>query len=138
MRRFYRICIFLATLMLCSLAPISAQESEAASCYSSHTVYDPDYAVIGGVGELDWSQDPNSCTPYGDAFRICDTNPDGWGIAVDMANTDRTATTQGHASPYCSGWNTGNLTENTQWTLNVWMVRSGYSSRYAGYITVTA
>lgn len=73
---------------------------------------------------VDPQTDPRDPTVFpGDAIRACDYKADGWGIAVylnidpdtiwDLA-WDRRATTQGHNSPYCSPWATGNITEGTR------------------------
>ncbi|MFF3380281.1 hypothetical protein ACFYXF_45930 [Streptomyces sp. NPDC002680] len=71
----------------------------------------------------DWgnfNQDPVSSTDTpGDAIRACDWTADGWAVTtyLDVGRNgtwDRTSTTNGHASDYCSPWATGNLTENAK------------------------
>jgi hypothetical protein len=72
---------------------------------------------------VDPQSDPRDPTVFpGDAIRACDYEADGWGIKVyldifpgwpyDRADWDRSATTQGHNSPYCT-WTTGNIAEDT-------------------------
>ncbi|MEU2248940.1 hypothetical protein [Streptomyces sp. NPDC019224] len=72
-------------------------------------------AAFGGYGE--WNADPYGSAP-GDSIRACDTTADGWSIEVKLdigrdGTWDRTATTRGHTSPYCTPWKTGNLKEGT-------------------------
>ncbi|MFF7340155.1 hypothetical protein ACFZAT_22825 [Streptomyces sp. NPDC008163] len=72
-------------------------------------------AVFGGYGE--WNADPYGAAP-GDSIRACDTDADGWSIEVKLdigrdGTWDRTATTRGHTSPYCTPWKTGDIKEGT-------------------------
>ncbi|WP_329246008.1 hypothetical protein OG223_11240 [Streptomyces sp. NBC_01478] len=87
----------------------------------------------------DWgnfNQDPvggTDPTP-GDAIRACDDDADGWGVTayLDVGRNgtwDRTSTTAGHAAGFCSGWETGNLTENTKVTLKACNTKAGYAPR---------
>jgi hypothetical protein len=70
-------------------------------------------------------------TAPGDALRACDNEPDGWGVRARMtweSNSTphlrvRTVSTQGHASPYCTGWKTGNIAEGKKIHLKVCLVR---------------
>ena len=67
----------------------------------------------GEIGYAHFNADPNNYP--GDALRACDLEADGWGVIAWMHDPNgpllRTATTQGHNSPYCTGWQTGNLPE---------------------------
>lgn len=83
---------------------------------------------LAGFGRF--SADPVGDWP-GDAIQACDYYADGWGIEIrmdinpapDRFYTDRTATTRGHNSPYCSPWATGNIAENTLVALKVCLVK---------------
>lgn len=128
----------IAALTLCSLAPVSAHASEVASratCYSSRDIPDPD-AMLSTIGRLDWSADPNGCNPQGDAFRVCDTNADGYGVAAKMLEHDRYVTTEGHSAGYCTPWKAGNLPEGVKVTIRVWKAR-GLGGIYVNDYTVT-
>jgi hypothetical protein len=82
--------------------------------------------IPGGYGL--WSADPANGLP-GDATMACDTAADGWGIRVTLSSvpTHRWVTTQGHASPYCTPWQTGNLPEGTAVTITVEQVKKNSS-----------
>lgn len=77
------------------------------------TVFDCKYC--SGAGYVHFNSDPNNYP--GDAMRVCDVQADGWGIIAFMRNINgtllRTATTQGHDSPYCTPWATGDLPEES-------------------------
>lgn len=47
--------------------------------------------------------------------------------------TGRVATTRGHASPYTSPWNTGDLAEGTDVYIQLCAVRGDYRSCSLGY-----
>ncbi|WP_374119465.1 hypothetical protein [Streptomyces sp. RKAG290] len=84
-------------------------------------------ASFGGYGE--WNADPSGSIP-GDSIRACDTAADGWGIEVKLdigrdGTWDRTATTRGHNSPYCSPWKSGNIAEGTPVSVQVTNVDGG-------------
>ncbi|SCK54060.1 hypothetical protein YW7DRAFT_04945 [Streptomyces sp. AmelKG-E11A] len=73
-----------------------------------------------GAGKAIFNADPSGSKP-GDAIRACDDAADGWGIKTYMdigsnGSVNRTVSTQGHNSPYCTGWATGNLEEGTSVT----------------------
>jgi hypothetical protein len=87
--------------------------------------------IMGGYGV--WSADPSGSNP-GDAIKACDTAADGWGIRVTLytAGSSRTVTTQGHASPYCTGWGTGNLAEGTVVQIRVQQVKTGSAGNTIG------
>ncbi|MEV7229840.1 hypothetical protein AB0M79_22920 [Polymorphospora sp. NPDC051019] len=95
-------------------------------------------AVTNDVGWGDFNSDPLGGIP-GDAIRACDRHADGWGVEMQMDinpgasfQVDRIATTQGHNSPYCSGWQSGNIAENTLVALRVCMVKG--TSKYCSAI----
>jgi hypothetical protein len=90
------------------------------------------FRVGGDAGWVNWNADPwvnpksdprNPEIVPGDAIRACDDKADGWGIRVflkknptdryDVDNPDRSVSTQGHSSPYCSPWATGDIVEGT-------------------------
>jgi hypothetical protein len=66
------------------------------------------------IGYAQFNADPTNLWP-GDALRACDLESDGYGIKAWMRDSNgnilRTATTQGHEANYCTGWATGDLTE---------------------------
>ncbi|WP_158812179.1 hypothetical protein [Streptomyces fulvoviolaceus] len=136
MKAIGRILALVATLASCALTSTTAHASESATqadCYTTYNIYDPTK-----VGYMDWNADPNSCYSNGDAFRVCDTKADGWGVAVTTIDAGiREATTAGHSSPYCSPWVTGNITEGKEIEFNAYLVK-GSSSVHLGSITVTA
>lgn len=77
------------------------------------------------VGSLTWNQDPAGTVP-GDALMLCDLEPDGWGLEVELVNgglVEIEASTRGHSSPWCTPWKTRNLPENRTWPITVWMVQ---------------
>ncbi len=91
------------------------------------------------TGSDDWgnfNQDPvdhpgNNQDVPGDAIRACDVTGDTWAVTawldVNRNGTwDRTVTTSGHVSDYCSPWKTGNLAENTKVTLKVCHTKAGH------------
>ncbi|MEV6719161.1 hypothetical protein AB0M48_44795 [Lentzea sp. NPDC051208] len=89
------------------------------------------YAGSALAGYGDFNADPDGSVP-GDAIRACDTLADGWGIETQLDinpgatwDTDRVVNTRGHASPYCSGWASGNIGENTPVAIRVCLVKSG-------------
>ena len=137
MRNAFRIALaFMAALALYAAPAISAHGSDAiaATCYSSIDV-PPD---LNNVATVDWSQDPNTCYPNGDSFRICDQRADGWGVTAYLNGTPRTATTNGHPAGYCSGWSTGNLTEDKQYSIDVYLTCTNCLGQYVDTIYVTA
>ncbi|MER6563805.1 hypothetical protein ABT300_40025 [Streptomyces sp. NPDC001027] len=75
-----------------------------------------EYCPSAGYG---WFHaDPAGSLP-GDALKACDLHADRLGIKAWLYNRDtgkviRTASTAGHASPYCTGWKTGDLPEQTR------------------------
>jgi hypothetical protein len=73
------------------------------------------------VGEADFNADPADGMP-GDALRAVDGFPDGYGVIAHLS-TGRTASTRGHSSPYTTPWATGNLPENTHYTIWAEMVK---------------
>lgn len=72
------------------------------------------YANGKYAGDVTWNADPDGVNP-GDALYASDDAADGYGIIgwVNDVNWSsvREASTMGHASPYFSGWKTGNLPE---------------------------
>ncbi|BBC31325.1 hypothetical protein SGFS_026190 [Streptomyces graminofaciens] len=93
---------------------------------------DGDYA-----GFVNWNADPDSFGTPGDALRAHDETDDGWGIegVVFNANVHREASTRGHASPYTTKWQTGDLDEDQRLTFNACLVKgseevcTGYTHR---------
>jgi hypothetical protein len=51
---------------------------------------------------------------------------------------DRTATTSGHASAYCSGWGSGNIAEGAEVTLKVCNTKAGRAPRNCDQADFTA
>jgi hypothetical protein len=80
------------------------------------------FDVGDGAGRAWWNADPYVPDPQnplvkipGDAIRACDYKADGWGVKVYLdynmdGDAERTVSTQGHNSPYCTGWATGDIT----------------------------
>ncbi|MFI5474953.1 hypothetical protein ACIA6D_32680 [Streptomyces cacaoi] len=136
MKKLGRIAALASVLVSCSLTSVAAgaTEATAASCYSSYNIN-----YLGAkAGQLDWNADPSSCYANGDAFRVCDTAADTWGVFVSTNDAGiRYATTQGHSSPYCSPWVTGNITEGKKITFSAYVVK-GSDEVYIGDLTVTA
>ncbi|GAA2338358.1 hypothetical protein OKJ48_09915 [Streptomyces kunmingensis] len=93
-------------------------------------------------GYVEWNPDPYNGIP-GDSMRVCDTKEDGWGITAKLRKdddgqyNDRTVTTRGHNSPYCSPWASGNLPENTIVGLWVFMAKENSSGSYEYYAVNT-
>ncbi|CAL9573489.1 hypothetical protein [Streptomyces sp. enrichment culture] len=90
-------------------------------------------------GTLAWQQDPSGSRP-GDALRICDDVADGRGVEARLivdAKVNRIVTTQGHSSPYCTDWKTGNLTEGRKYPVLIY-VMSNNKYTYIGSVEVTA
>ncbi|EMF51565.1 MULTISPECIES: hypothetical protein [Streptomyces] len=90
----------------------------------------------------DWgnfNQDPvdhpgSSQDVPGDAIRACDFTADRWGVTVWLdvnrnGTWDRTSTTAGNPSDYCSDWVTGNLTEGTRVTLKACNTKAGFAPK---------
>jgi hypothetical protein len=81
-------------------------------------------------GDIDWNANPLSATNTpGDALRARDLGEDGWGVkawAIIPGET-RTASTQGHPSPYSTGWITGDVKEDSWIQLQLCMVKGGDS-----------
>ena len=87
-------------------------------------------------GDGKFQADPYAGTP-GDAIRACDWLADGWGIEIRLDTNpgtgwDRTATTRGYNSPYCSGWASGDIAEDTLIWIQVCMVKG--STEYCDQI----
>ena len=107
----------------------------------SLTVYlyaDGDYA-----GYVNWNADPDSFGTPGDALRAYDGAADGYGIkgaTIWPSNnaTERTVSTYGHAYPYYTGWNTGNLTEGTSLDLYGCVGKTAGPEACAGPIDIRA
>lgn len=95
--------------------------------YEDHQVY---------RGKWSWSSDPSDGKP-GDAFRVTDDVADGWGIEGDLNATPiRVATTQGHSAPYTSPWASGDLPEDKDYELDIWIMKNG-TYKYIQSVTVT-
>ncbi|MEV7387479.1 MULTISPECIES: hypothetical protein [unclassified Streptomyces] len=90
------------------------------------------YGAYEGGGYGVWNYDPGP-DPIGfgdapgDAIAACDIKADGWGIEVRLdigrdGDIDRTVSTRGHSSPYCSDYKTGDISpEGTP--VRVWVVK---------------
>ncbi|MFS8103855.1 hypothetical protein LFM09_42720 [Lentzea alba] len=99
------------------------------SIQSQGIVYDL-YDNAGNLlGTGTFRADPSGDIP-GDSIQACDWAADGWGIETQLDvnpgsswDTDRYINTRGHSSPYCSGWKSGNLTENTPVAIRVCLVK---------------
>ncbi|MGW1030108.1 hypothetical protein ACWD4J_41755 [Streptomyces sp. NPDC002577] len=89
---------------------------------------DGDYA-----GYVNWNADPVGDDP-GDALRAHDGGADGWGVkgTILSALVYREASTQGHASPYTTPWQTGNIDEGYRMLLDACLVK-GSDSVCTGY-----
>lgn len=92
---------------------------QSAAWAGSGTIY------VGSYGTGRFQADPSGSIP-GDAIRACDTSADGFGIRVGLdigadGDVDRIVTTEGHNSPYCSAWGSGNIAEGT--SVRLWAYR---------------
>ncbi|MFG2332735.1 hypothetical protein ACGFMM_24315 [Streptomyces sp. NPDC048604] len=91
------------------------------------------------AGAMVWNADPITSTGIpGDAFQVVDRLSDGWGMEATMIIpvTGRVATTRGHAAVYYSPWNTGDLREDTQVSIQLCAVagdRKVCSAAYSGH-----
>ncbi|HEY3502686.1 MAG TPA: hypothetical protein VGN37_07880 [Actinocatenispora sp.] len=98
----------------------AADRVQASSCYTTYVIYGDDGYPLA---RLDWSANPNDCYAKGDSFRVCDLGKDGWGVEGDLRGTSRWSSTQGHDSPYCGGWSSGDLVEHTPYTVDMYLVK---------------
>lgn len=84
------------------------------------------------IGYGQFNADPTGLWP-GDSLRACDIYADGWGTIAWMQNSNgtvlRTATTQGHKSNYCTGWQSGNLPEEKYVVITVCAIH-GTETKY--------
>ncbi|MFF3612644.1 hypothetical protein [Streptomyces sp. NPDC002580] len=128
-----RVGTFLATsaLVLGTSLTIGATEAAAVdftfskSGVSSDGSFDVKVYYRGDLaGTMEWRGDPRDGDP-GDAFRVKDQAPDGFGILARMVDptTGRYATTRGMSYPYTSGWDTGDLDEGTEVFIQVCAVK---------------
>ncbi|MFE4177180.1 hypothetical protein ACFRR7_34955 [Streptomyces sp. NPDC056909] len=121
---------------------LAVAPSAAAASYSFEGTW-PTYGRIvlvkedgyGQVGLAEWRKDPGSGQP-GDALRVYDQEPDGYGIEAHLSD-GRKATTRGHDSPYWSPWATGDLPEDRTYTMRVCAVK-GSDSYCSGNISVSS
>ncbi|GHJ56792.1 hypothetical protein Nm8I071_60990 [Nonomuraea sp. TT08I-71] len=104
-----------------------ASPAQASQDVTVHVLQCPmAYCATAGYG---WFHaDPVGSTP-GDALKACDLDADGYGVKAWLYNRNtgnliRTASTAGHSSPYCTGWQTGDLPEQTPVWLKVCKVSS--------------
>nr|WP_238323907.1 hypothetical protein [Salinispora pacifica] len=84
-------------------------------------------ANLVGIGKF--NADRDGSIPE-DSIQACDYYGDGWWVEVRMDvdptetwETDRFATTQGNAPPYCSPWESGSLVEGTPVAVKVCKVK---------------
>lgn len=115
-----------AGIAICALGLVSVTAGPANAASFSYGAYEG-----GGYGY--WEQDPGPCPEAicygeapGDSIAACDIDDDGWGIEVRLdinrdGDIDRTVSTRGHLSPYCSDWGSGNIAEGTP--VRVWVVK---------------
>jgi hypothetical protein len=105
-----------------SAASYSATCSLTDSAHKSITmrIYD---SSIREVGQVEWNGDPNGSIP-GDAMRAYDGRADGWGVEAHLS-TGRIASTRGHEYGYWSTWATGDLPEDHDYAIEVWMWKDG-------------
>ncbi|OAH11311.1 hypothetical protein [Streptomyces jeddahensis] len=91
--------------------------------YDSVVVYL--YADGNYAGYVNWNSDPDSFGTPGDALRAHDGGADGWGVegTVMSAQVYRVASTAGHASPYTTPWQTGDITEGHRMMLDACLVK---------------
>ncbi|PWK86877.1 hypothetical protein C8D88_10438 [Lentzea atacamensis] len=115
-----------------SAAPAPQPRVEV-SIQSQGIVYDLYDSAGNLLGTGTFKADPSGSIP-GDSIQACDWYADGWGIETQLDinpgsnwDTDRSINTRGHSSPYCSGWDSGNIAENTPVAIRVCLVRSGSS-----------
>ncbi|MFE9202044.1 hypothetical protein [Micromonospora sp. NPDC007230] len=87
------------------------------SCTKNIYIYTSGNNTLVGWGQF--QADPEGGLP-GDAIMACDELADGWGIEMRMDinptspwQTDRVASTRGHNSPWCTGFQTGDIAEDT-------------------------
>lgn len=82
---------------------------------------------IGDGGYAFFEADPDGYGNPGDALKACDTISDGWGVLALLYNFEgtliRKATTQGLTAGHCTGWKTGNLTEDKRVTVVACMIK---------------
>ncbi|MGQ4364251.1 hypothetical protein [Streptomyces sp. SAS_272] len=89
------------------------------------------------AGTMSWVADPLPNIP-GDSFSVTDVLSDTWGIEAKMVVpvTGRTATTRGQKAVYTSPWNTGDLREGAQVSIQLCVVKgtsSHCSIAYTGH-----
>jgi hypothetical protein len=122
----------------------SAVPAQAAPVSYPDSIY---WRVLGSVG---WNadpyvpdpQNPSNYTP-GDAIRACDYLADGWGVKAYLdynqdGDADRTISTQGHNSPYCTGWATGDRREGDKMDLWGCLVKGTEAKSCFDKVEVTA
>lgn len=116
----------------------TAAQAESAApklTYSIQTPYDQMDISVNGVyaGLALWSKDPggdangDGVSDPGDALIAFDAAADGYGVEARLS-TGRIASTAGHASPYWSAWETGNLPEGNAYTMKVCVVKGDWES----------
>ncbi|MEV0224923.1 hypothetical protein [Streptomyces sp. NPDC050704] len=103
------------------------------------------YLYLNGdyAGYVNWNADPDSFGTPGDALRAYDGAADGNGIRgvtrwPSTNGTERTVSTYGHAYPYYTGWNTGNLAEGTSLDLYGCLGKSAGPEACTGPIDIRA
>ncbi|MFF0001249.1 hypothetical protein [Streptomyces avermitilis] len=86
----------------------------------------------------DWgnfNQDPvGSTNTPGDAVRVCDWTAEGWVVTsyLDVGRNgtwDRTVSTSGVPSDFCTHWETGNLAEGTKVTIKACNTKAGHAPK---------
>ncbi|MFJ3978817.1 hypothetical protein [Streptomyces sp. NPDC090021] len=121
MPRFAR-SAFTATVAAVGMVMFATTPAQASTNITVHVGRCPmDYCATAGYGWF--NADPIGSTP-GDALKACDLASDGYYIKAWLTNRDtgkvvRTASTAGHNANYCTGWQTGDLPEQTRVWLEV-------------------
>ena len=122
-----------ACVTLCAFGLAFVTANSAYAAYWSYGAYEG-----GGYGYWNYDPGPDPIAQGGpdapgDSIAACDVSADGWGIEVRLdinrdGDIDRTISTRGHASPYCSDWLSGNIKEDTP--VRVWVVKVSGSTDY--------
>ncbi|MFK4099521.1 hypothetical protein ACI2L1_05455 [Streptomyces sp. NPDC019531] len=127
-----------AAAVSCAFGLAIGVTGSAIAAPENYTVYDG-FGRTLGYGQ--WNDDPYGSI-LGDSIRACDSYSDGmWMVAVlDIdrdgyrESSDRIASTRGLVAGQCSSWKSGDLPENTSYTLWVSNEESGWTGNN---ITVT-
>ncbi|MFF8601072.1 hypothetical protein ACF065_18260 [Streptomyces sp. NPDC015232] len=114
--------LFTATVAAGGMLVFATSPAQASTSVTVHVLQCPlDICASAGYGWF--NADPIGSNP-GDALKACDWASDGYYIKAWLTNRDtgkviRTASTAGHTANYCTGWQTGDLPEQTPVWLEV-------------------